>query len=353
MSKNLGRNLVAYVAVLVAGCASILAGHAFAVPQASSGSGYHLAKSVILGGEGDWDYLEVDPATHHVLIPRGEHVMIVDLDQGKVIGDIPKTPFVHGIAVAPEFSRGFTTNGHVAEVTIFDTNTLKTIGVAKTGKDADAILYDPSSKRVFSMDRAGTSTAIDAETGKVVGTVQIGAAPLEFAVADGKGHVFVNLSDQNKMVEFDSHTMKVEHTWPLAPCAGPSGLAIDAEHERLVVGCHNKMMAFVDGANGKVVATVPIGSGVDANRFDPATGFAFASCGDGTLTVAHEDSPDRFTVVDTVKTRRGARTMALDYATHTVYLVTADVGPTGSHADSEGRRPGALPNTFTLLVFTR
>jgi hypothetical protein len=352
MEKSRWRHRAISGASLVAVFGIALAGHSLAAPQAAGGSGYHLVKKVVLGGEGDWDYLEVDPATHHLLIPRGEYVMVVDPDQGKVIGNIPKTPFVHGIAVAPDFSRGYTTNGNVAEVTIFDTNTLKTIGVTKTSKEPDAILYDPSSKRVFSMGRGGASTAIDAATGNAVGTVPLGSVP-EFAVADGKGHVFVDLEEKNDLLEFNSHTLKVEHEWPLAPCTSPSGLAIDAEHERLVVGCHNKIMAFVDGTNGKVVGTVPIGAGVDANRFDPETGLAFASCGDGTLTVAHEDSPDKFTLVDTIKTQAGARTMALDYATHTVYLVTAEVGPAPPGSEGRGRRPGALPNTFTLLIFKR
>jgi hypothetical protein len=201
--------------------------------------------------------------------------------------------------------------------------------------------------------RAGTSTAIDAATGKVAGTVQLGGGP-EFAAADGEGHVFANLEDKSALVEIDSRTLKLENTWPLAPCESPSGLAIDAAHKRLVVGCHNKLMAFVDATNGKVVATVPIGQGVDADRFDPGTEFAFASCGDGTLTVAHEDSPDKFTLVEQVTTQRGARTMEIDANTHAVYLVTAEFGPAPEPtADNPRPRPRILPNTFTLLVFTR
>ncbi len=324
-----------------------------AAPQASGGSGYHQTNRFVLGGDGFWDYLEVDPPTHRLFITRATHVMVVDPDQGKVVGDVPNTPFVHGIAVAPELGRGFTTNGDTSSVTIFDTKTLQKVGEAMTGKGPDAILYDPSSKRAFAMNRSGTSTVIDGATGKVVGTVTLGGQP-EFGVADGKGHVFVNLENKNALVAIDSKTMTLQHTWPLAPCEEPSGLAIDAAHDRLVVGCHNKMMVFVDSANGKVVGSVPIGQGVDANRFDPGTGFAFASCGDGTLTVAHEDTPDKFTLVDVVKTEQGARTMALDYTTHAVYLVTAKFGPRPAPtADNPRPFPTILPDSFTLLVYKR
>lgn len=322
--------------------------------QESAKSGYHLAKKIPLGGEGGWDYITFDPATHLLFISRATHVIAVDPDSGKVMGDIPDTQGVHGIAFADEFNRGFTSNGRSGSVTIFDTKTLKVVGDAKTDEDPDAIIYDPASKRIFTMNgRAGTSTAIDAATGKVAGTVQLGGGP-EFAAADGKGHVFANLEDKSALVEFDSQTLKLENTWPLAPCESPSGLAIDAAHKRLVVGCRNKLMAFVDATNGKVVGTVPIGQGVDANRFDPGTGFAFASCGDGTLTVAHEDSPDKFTLVEQVSTQRGARTMEIDPKTHNVYLVTAEFGPAPEPtADNPRPRPKVLPDSFTVLVFTK
>lgn len=337
------------------GCVAIFAGLARAARQSSGGSGYHVEKKVKLGGEGGWDYLTVDAATHRVFISRGSHVMVVDPAAGKVVGDIPDTQGVHGIALADEFNRGFTSDGGAGQVTIFDMQTLKTVGTAKTDAGPDAIIYDPASKRVFTMNgRAGDATAIDAATGNVAGTVQLGGRP-EFAAADGKGHVFANLEDKSELVELDSRSLKLENTWPLAPCESPSGLAIDSEHERLVVGCHNGMMAFVDGTNGKVVGNVPIGQGVDANRFDPGTGFAFASCGDGTITVAHEDSPDKFSPVDKVETMRGARTMALDHSTHTVYTVTAEYGPMPAAAPggNERRRPPMVPDSFTLLVLTR
>ena len=322
--------------------------------QAAGPSGYHLEKKVNLGGTGGWDYLEVDPATHRVFISRGTHVIVYDPAQGKVVGDVPDTQGVHGISIADEFNKGYTTNGRATNATMFDLTTLKVLGTVPTDKDPDATIYDPFSKRVFTFNGDGnSSTAIDAATGKVAGRVELGGGP-EFGATDRKGKIFVNLEDKSELVKFDATTLKVENTWPLAPCESPSGLAIDPEHEILVVGCHNKLMTFVDGNTGKVIGTVPIGQGVDANRFDPATGLAFASCGDGTLTVAHEDSPTMFSPVETIQTQRGARTMALDYATHTVYLVTADFGPAPAATTENPRpRPAVLPDTFTLLIYTK
>jgi DNA-binding beta-propeller fold protein YncE len=321
-------------------------------PQSAGSSGYHLVKKVKLGGSGSWDYLEVDPATHRLFISRSTHVIVVDPDQGKIVGDIPNTQGVHGIAFANEFNKGFTTNGRTSDSTIFDLASLSALGNVKTDKDTDAVIYDPYSKRVFTFNGdANTSSAIDAASGKLVGTFPLGGGP-EFGASDGKGKIFVNLEDKSSLVKFDAKTLKIENTWPLAPCESPSGLAIDAANEILVVGCHNKLMAFVDGNSGKVLGTVPIGQGVDANRFDPATGYAFASCGDGTLTIAHEDSPTKFSLVEMIQTQRGARTMAVDYATHAVYLVTADLGPApAATAENPRPRPAIIPDTFTLLVY--
>jgi len=323
-----------------------------AAPQSAGPSGYLLVKSVKLGGNGGWDYLEVDPATHRLFISRSTHVIVFDPEQGKVVGDIPDTQGVHGIAVADEFNKGFTTNGHAANSTMFDLTSLKPLGTVATDKDTDAIIYDPFSKRVFTFNGdANTASAIDVASGKLVRTFPLGGGP-EFGATDGKGKMFVNLEDKSSLVKFDAKTLKIENTWPLAPCESPSGLAIDAAHEVLVVGCHNKLMTFVDGNSGKVLGTVPIGQGVDANRFDPATGFAFASCGDGTLTIAHEDSPTKFSLVEMLQTQRGARTMALDYANHTVYLVTAEFSPAPAPTAEHPRpRPAILPDTFTLLVY--
>jgi DNA-binding beta-propeller fold protein YncE len=325
-----------------------------AAPQSTGGSGYHLIKKVKLGGTGGWDYLEVDPATHRLFISRGTHYIVVDPDQGKIIGDIPDSQRAHGIAFANEFNKGFTTDGSNADSIMFDLTSLKVLDKIKTDKDSDAVIYDPFSKRVFTFNGdANTASAIDAASGKVVSTFPLGGGP-EFGASDGKGKIFVNLEDKSSLVKFDAKTLKIENTWPLAPCESPSGLAIDAAHEILVVGCHNKLMAFVDGNSGKVLGAVPIGQGVDANRFDPVTGYAFASCGDGTLTIAHEDSPTSFSLVEMIQTQRGARTMALDYATHTVYLITAEFGPAPEATKDNPRpRPAILPDTFTLLIYGR
>ncbi|HKW56121.1 MAG TPA: hypothetical protein VJN42_02075 [Candidatus Acidoferrum sp.] len=353
MFRKIGVTLTTLGCLLLCSAFLLLNGPA-AVAQASGASGYHLVKKFKLGGPGGWDYLEVDPSNHHLFISRGTHVMVVDPEDGKVIGDIPDTQGVHGISIADEFNKGFTTDGRTAESTMFELGSLKTLGTIKTDKDSDATIYDPFSKRVFTFNGdANTSSAIDVATGKLVATFPLGGGP-EFAASDGKGKIFVNLEDKSSLVRFDAKTLKIEETWPLAPCQSPSGLAIDAAHEILAVGCHNEMMAFVDGNSGKVIGTVPIGRGVDANRFDPVTGYAFASCGDGTLTIAHEDSPTKFSLVEKIDTQRGARTMALDYATHRIYLVTAEFGPAPAATASNPRpRPTMVPDSFTLLVYEK
>jgi DNA-binding beta-propeller fold protein YncE len=216
---------------MIAGGRNIIKAQEGGTSQSAAGkSGYHLIKKVKLGGEGGWDYLTVDPASQRLFISRGTHVMVVDAGGGKVVGDIPDTSGVHGIALVPDMNKGFTSNGKTATSTMFDMKTLKILGETKTDKDPDAIIYDPVSKRVFTFNGdASSATAIDAATGKTVGTVALGGGP-EFAASDGKGHAFVNLEDKSQLVKFDPVTLKVEKTWPLAPCESPSGLAIDAEH---------------------------------------------------------------------------------------------------------------------------
>jgi len=322
-------------------------------PAATAGSPphYKLTKTVVLGGEGFWDYLTYDPASHRLFITRGTHVMVVSTDTWKVTGDVPDTAGVHGVALAG--GRGYTSNGREAMSTVFDLATLKVQEKVKTDEGPDAIAYDPSSGRVFTMNgRASTATAIDAKGGQPPVSIPLGGRP-EFAVADGHGHLFVNLEDKSQLVMIDTKKLVVKATWPLAPCEEPSGLAIDVKHHRLFSGCRNKMMAVVDSESGKVVATVPIGQGVDANRFDAGTQLAFSSNGDGTLTVVHEDSPGQYTVVDNVKTARGARTMELDPVTHTVFLVTADFGPPpAATKENPHPRPTMVPGSFKLLVVT-
>jgi DNA-binding beta-propeller fold protein YncE len=317
-------------------------------------SGYHVAKKIVLGGEGGWDYLTVDSKARRVYISRSTHVMVVDADTGAVLGDIPNTNGVHGIAIAPDFDKGFISDGRDATVTIFDLGTLKVLGTAPTGKNPDAIIYDPAAKRVFAFN--GTSrdaTAIDAKTGTVVGTIPLGGKP-EFAVADEKGHIFVNIEDKSEIVKLDSNTLAVENRWKIAPGEEPSGLAIDRKHRRLFSVCANRLMVVVNADDGKIVTSLPIGAGTDAAGFDSETGFAFSSNGDGTLTVAHEDSPDKYSVVESITTLRRARTMALDPRTHQIYTVSAEFGTAPAPTAEQPRpRPPMVPGTFTLLVLSR
>jgi hypothetical protein len=324
-----------------------------AAPDAGP-SGYHLLKTIKLGGEGFWDYLTFDSPTRRLFISRGTKVVVLDVDSEKVVGEIPNTTGVHGIALAPDLGDGFTSNGGAATVSIFDMKTLQVIGTAKTDTGPDAIVYDPATQRVFTMNgRSNDSTAIDAKSGQVAGTIPLDGRP-ESAVADGAGHVYVNIESKSEVAQIDSKNLVVTATWPLAPGVSPSGLAIDAKNRRLFAGCHNKMMAILDADTGKVIATPPIGLGVDADRFDPGTGFAFASTGSGVLSVIHEDSPDKFTFVEDVPTQMDARTMALDPKTHEVFLVTAQFAPPPAPTpDNPHPRGGMVPDSFVVLVFGR
>jgi YVTN family beta-propeller protein len=325
-----------------------------ASPAATGPSGYHLIKTIKVGGEGFWDYLNFDSATRRLFISRGTRVDVLDVDSEKIVGTVPDTPGVHGIALATDLGDGFTSNGQAGTVSIFDLKTYQVIGHAQAGKNPDAIVYDPATKRIFTMNGLSRdSTAIDAVTGNVLATIPLGGKP-EFAVADGAGQVYVNLEDKSQVQQIDSKALVVTATWPLAPGESPSGLAIDAAHHRLFAGCHNKVMAVVDADSGKVIASPPIGVGVDADQFDPATGFAFSSNGSGTLSVIHEDSPDRFTAVEDVPTQTGARTMAIDTKSHQVFLVTAQFAPPpAATPDNPHPRGGMVPDSFVVLVFGR
>ena len=321
---------------------------------AAGSSGYHVSKKTVLGGDGGWDYLTVDAKARRIYISRGTHVMVVDADSAAVVGDIPGTNGVHGIAIVSDMDKGFISDGRDNNVTIFDTKTLKVLGTAPTGKNPDAIIFDPASKRVFAFNGSSKdTTAIDAKTGTVAGTIPLGGKP-EFAAADEKGHVFVNIEDTSEIVQFDSNKLTVENRWKIAPGEEPSGLALDRKHRRLFSVCSNKLMVVVNADTGAVVTSLPIGQGTDAAGFDPETGFAFSSNGEGTLTVIHEDSPDKFSVVDTVATQLRARTMALDTKTHQVFTVTAQFGPPPA-ATAQQPRPRApmVPGSFTLLTVSR
>ena len=310
-------------------------------------SGYKVIKTVPVAGEGGWDYITVDSAARRLYVSHSTHVVVFDTDTYAVVGDIPDTQGVHGIALATDLGRGFTSNGRANTVTIFDLKTLKTIGTVKTGTNPDAIVYEPVSKRVFTLNgRSNDATAINAADGTVLGTIPLGGKP-EFAVADGKGTIYVNIEDTSELAHFDAQKLTVLHRWPLAPCKEPSGLAMDLKNRRLFAGCDNEMMAVVDADSGKVMATPAIGEGVDANAFDPETNLAFSSNGQaGTLTVVHEDSPDKFTVVENVPTKKSARTMGLDLKTHNVFLPAADFDPP---AQGE-RRPKMKPGSMVLVV---
>lgn len=319
---------------------------------AAAGPSYKVIKTYKIGGEGGWDYLTVDASARRFYISRGTHVIVLDADSGKNVGDIPETPGVHGIALAPDLGKGFTSNGREGTVTIFDLKTLSPSGSkVKAGENPDAILYDPATKRIFTFNgRSHDSTAIDAESGKVLGTIKLDGKP-EFAASDAKGEVFVNIEDKSELTVIDPNKLQVKTTWPLAPCTEPSGLAIDRQHRRLFVGCHNKVMAVVDADSGKVLATPAIGEGVDATAYDDGTGLAFASCGEGVLTVVKEESPEKFIVVENAKTEPGARTMALDTETHNLFTVTAKFGPPPAPtADNPHPWRTILPDTFEVLV---
>lgn len=353
MTRNVTLTLSA-VAALALGLTATNKLHAMPAAGPAGESGYKLKKKIKVGGEGGWDYLTIESATRRLFISRGTKVIVVDVDADKVVGEIPDTPGVHGIALAPELNKGFTSNGRGNNVTVFDLKTLATQDHIPTGQNPDAIIYDPATKRVFTMNgRSNDATAIDAQTGQVAGTIALGGRP-EFAASDEKGHVYINIEDKSEIVEVDSKKLTVLNHWSLKPCEEPSGLAINVKGRRLFAGCSNKMMAVVDADSGKVIATPPIGQGVDANGYDPGTKFAFASNGDGTLTVVHEESSSKYSVVENVTTEPRARTMALDPKTHEVYLVTADFGPRPEPTkETPQPRPPMLPDTFRVLVVAR
>ena len=321
--------------------------------QAASPAQYQLKQKFNLGGDGGWDYLSYDEAGQRLFISRATRVMVVDADKGTLITEIPNTPGVHGIALAQDLGKGYISNGRENTVTVFDLKTLKeTARIKVTGENPDCILYDSVSQRVFTFNgHTGNATVIDAKTDSVVGTIALDGKP-EFAVADGKGGVFVNIEDKSELTHIDARKATVLNTWSLAPCQEPSGLAMDRKNRRLFSGCDNKVMAITDADSGKVITTLPIGEGVDATGFDEATGLAFSSNGEGNLTVIHEDSPQKFSVLQSADTQKYARTMALNTRNHEVYLVTADI-KMAPPAVSGGRpQRSVLPGTFTLLVMS-
>lgn len=341
------RKLAVFVLAAIGVC--VFSAKAFAPAQ------YQLKQKYVIGGDGGWDYLTYDAAGNRLFISRGTRVQVVDPSKGTVIAEIPNTTGVHGIALAHDLGKGYTSNGRDNTVTVFDLKTLKETGriTLDAAKNPDAILYDPFSKHIFTFNGGSSNTTvIDATTDKVVGNTPLDGKP-EFAATDGKGKVYVNIEDKSELTAIDAKTGSVANTWPLTGCEEPSGLAIDEKHHRLFAGCHNKVMAVVNAETGKVVTTVPIGEGVDANAFDPGTELAFSSNGDGTLTVVHEDSPDKFSVAQNAQTQRFARTMALDTNNHDVYLVTAEIEEQPPAEGQTRPRRSMKPGTFTLLVMEK
>ncbi len=322
---------------------------------------YHLVQKVILGGEGSWDYLSVDPDARRIYISRSSHVMVVDADTYKILGDIPNTNGVHGIAVASKLGKGFISDGRDNAVTIFDLKTLKTLATVPVGTGPDCIIYEPKTQRVFTFNgRSNDSTAVDAKTGKVLGTIPLGGRP-EYAAVDGAGMVYNNIEDKSEVVAIDASTLALKTRWALAPSESPSGLAIDTKTNHLFSTCDDGKMAISDTVTGKVVEAAPIGNGPDAAAFDPGAGYAFSSNGqDGTLSVLAPTNlhlmlrgapvAERYLSVQTVPTQAGARTMALDTKTHRVFVVTATPDATNP---GEGRRRNYVPGSFTLLVVSQ
>ncbi|MBV8341137.1 MAG: YncE family protein [Gammaproteobacteria bacterium] len=330
----------------------VLAASPVAAQAAGAAPGYRLTHEVTLPGDEGWDYLTFEQGGHRLFVSHGTRVMVVDSDSLKVVGEIADTPGVHGIALAPELGRGYVSAGRAGLVVVFDLKTLARLKEIKvTGENPDAILYDPATQRVFTFNGRGrNATAIDARSDAVIGTLPLDAKP-EFAASDGQGHLWVNLEDKNSIAQIDPRALKVTAVWPVTGCEEPSGLALDRAAKRLFAVCDNKIMAAIDTASGRVLGTAPIGGGVDAAAYDPGKGLAFASCGEGVLSVVRPGADGALAAIESAETRRGARTLALDERTHRIYLVTADFGPpppaTAEHPHPRG---AMVPGTFRLLV---
>lgn len=315
---------------------------------------YHYITKIPIAGEGGWDYLTIDPDAQRLYVSHATEVVVIDLKNNQIVGEITNTPGVHGVALAPKLGLGVTSNGRENKAGIVDLKTLQTLSKVDTSEGPDGMIYNPAMREAYLFcGRANAATVVDVKGQKVVATVPLAGRP-EFAQADPKANrVYDNLEDQSEVAVIDGESHTVVTNWPIAPGESASGMAIDVKNHRLFIGCHNQKMVMMDDRNGQVVATVPIGEGVDADAFDPKTKLAFASCGDGTTTIAHEDSPDKLTVVQTLQTQPGARTMALDPKTHNIYLVTADFEPSNnSPAGGEPRRRRHIvPGTLRVLVY--
>jgi len=340
------------LAVFSAWCVMASGGRALGADAPAPAGSYGVVARYEIGGAGGWDYLSVDEKRHRLYVSRGDHVQVLDTLSGKVVGDLPGTAGVHGIAIAGDLGLGFTSNGRAGSVTVFDLDTLAVVDTVKvTGENPDAILYEPFSKRVLTFNgRSANVTAIDAKTRKVVGTLAVSGKP-EFAVSDERGRAFVNIEDKNTLAVIDMASFSVSKEWPLGSCDSPTGLAIDRGRNRLFSVCGNRKMIVVDAASGKVVQELPIGDGVDGVEFDSRLGLAFSANGEGTLTVVKGDDAGRFSVAETVATQKRARTIALDSSTHRLYLPTASFGPAPAPSATQANpRAPMLPDSFVILV---
>jgi len=333
--------------LVTVGCLFVLLGTATAEPS------YKLVTEIPIGGEGGWDILSIDSTSHRLYLSHATKVVVVDLDRNAVAGEIADTPGVHAFIAVSELKRGFSSNGKENKSSVVDLTTLKTISKVDTGDSPDAIVYEPKRGEVYVFNHRGNSvTVIDAKSANVVSTIELGGSP-EFGATDSKaGRIYCNLEDKNEVVAIDTAKHEVVARWPLAPGTEPTGIALDAAHHRLFAACNNKMMVMLNTETGKVVATAPIGSGTDGCVFDEQTQLAFASCGEGVTTIAKEETPEKLTVVQTLKTEPRARTIELDPRTHRIYLPSAQFrpAPSPSPGASPGR-PTIVPNTFKLLVF--
>ncbi|MGC2209068.1 MAG: YncE family protein [Candidatus Korobacteraceae bacterium] len=307
--------------------------------HAQTPSGYKVSRRITLGGEGGWDYLTFDGEAHRLYIARATRVMVVDVESGKVVGEIPDTAGVHGVALVYKLGRGVTSNGKADSATIFDLKTLATVATVKTGMKPDSILFDPFSGLVLTFDgKSNDVTLIDPEKAVAVGTIALPGRP-ETGVSDGKGKVFVNLEDKNMIAEIDVAARSVSASWPLAGCEEPTGLAMDTANRRLFSGCHNGTLVVTDADSGRTVQKLAIGNGVDAARFDKDAGLVFTSNGEGSISIIRQEGPDTYTSLADVATQKGAKTMALDAGKHVVYTVA------NAPADASGK-----PGAFELLV---
>jgi YVTN family beta-propeller protein len=314
---------------------------------------YQFAGEIPIGGEGGWDILTIDPTADRLYLSHSTKVVVVDLRKNAVAGEIADTPGVHAFIAVPEVQRGFSSNGKESKSTVVDLTTLSTVVKIDTGSNPDAVVYEPRHGEVYVFNHGANSvTVINAKAATVSATIPLEGTP-EFAVADEKaGRIYCNIEDKSEVAVIDADKHAVVANWSIAPGEGPSGIALDARHHRLFSGCHNKMMTMLDIETGKVIATVPIGAGVDGCAFDDSMQVAFASCGDGTTTIAKEEAPNKLSVVQNLKTERGARTMALDPKSHRIYLPTAQFAPAPSPLPGAApTRPGIVANTLKLLVY--